>query len=208
MPSISRTQYESNRRAARTLTRTAGDPRLRAAHGTARAAITSEEKQRYYHAALAAHVAAWEAYIERLVGEFLSEVASPGDAGFTLLHDCVRAYGDYKLGRFNTPNWENSRALLIECTRYDPHSDWTWPRRGWNSLQVKTRLNEILQVRHSFAHGYAIPPFSWTRHTSGRVRLTAAALADVDSLLATLVQRTDAGMRTHVLTHFGRALSW
>ena len=83
------------------------------------------------------------------------------------IHEVARMAGERAMERFNTPNWENARNFLIATTGYDPISDWTWPRRGMGVQDVKERLNQILRVRHSFAHGFAIPSYSWTTSKRG-----------------------------------------
>ncbi|MEH2169888.1 MAG: hypothetical protein V7K41_25205 [Nostoc sp.] len=91
------------------------------------------------------------------------------------------------LKQFNTPNADNSRNLLFQYTGYDPINDWVWSKRSMNALVTRQMLNDILQVRHSFAHGFPIPAFSWTQTPTGKVRLTAKAIKDVDALLQYLV---------------------
>ena len=79
-----------------------------------------------------------------------------------LFYTIAQQAAERDLDRFNTPNWENTRNLLIQCTGYDPINDWIWNRGGMSGLQVHNRLNEILHVRHSFAHGFNIPAYDWT----------------------------------------------
>jgi hypothetical protein len=116
-----------------------------------------EQLQVYAHAALAALVAGWDAFLNEIVREFYRETAKPADSSFTRMHEVARVQAEIRLDRFNTPNWENGRDLLILATGHDPIADWVLSRRGMGVQQVRERLNEILKVRHSFAHGFATP---------------------------------------------------
>ena len=114
-----------------------------------------------------------------------------------------------ELKRFNTPNAENARNLLLVHTGYDCIGDWHWPAGGLNAIQTRQRLNEILNVRHSFAHGFALPTgLSWARDKRGDARLSVKALSEVDRLFAHLVRVTDREMAGHLATIFGVTNAW
>jgi hypothetical protein len=166
-------------------------PRQRAARG-----------QIYYHAALALSVATWDAYLNDIVIEFFGAVANLQHSQFQAMAAVSRNFAELAAKRFNTPNFENSRELLVNCTGYDPYSDWAWPQRAMSVLQVKERLNQILKVRHSFAHGFAIPTYPWTQSPAGRVRLTSDAVSDTIALLRHLIASTDRGLNGHIATMY------
>lgn len=180
----------------------------RATQGKAGRRRPFDERQVYLQASLAAAVAAWEGYVLETVRGFFAAIANPLDAGFSALHTVTQRNAELALGRFNTPNWENARDLLARATGYDPINDWVWPRRAMAGPEVKERLNQILQVRHSFAHGFPIPTYPWTQLANGRVRLTNEALTYNDALFKNLVRRTDRGVHQHVLHAYGRDLPW
>jgi hypothetical protein len=74
---------------------------------------------------------------------------------------------------------------------------------------VRSRLNEILKVRHAFAHGFAIPPYAWTQaRAGGRVRLTTTAVIETERFLQRLVRVTDNGMKGYLAVGYGAATSW
>lgn len=166
------------------------------------------QKQTHLHAALAAHVAAWDAYINELVRCFFIEVSDPLEIKYSRLHSLAHKSAEKALEKFNTPNWQNTRTLLVTTTGYDPIGDWTWTFRRMSGPMVRERLDEILKVRHSFAHGFPMPTYSWTQSARGTVRLTRSALSDTDAFFGNLVAKTDNGMRSHIISSYSVLLGW
>ena len=78
----------------------------------------------------------------------------------------------------------------------------------YGATQVHERLNQILKVRHSFAHGSAVPSYPWNRTPLGRVRLNVSVLKDVEAFFTNLVRRTDRGMQAHILAAYGKTAPW
>lgn len=191
-------KYQVSVRRATVLRGAVTDSRLRP--------LASDEAQAFAHAYLAMIVAAWDAYVKELVHNFYDEISDPLNPYFQALHRVAWRLSDER--RLNTPNWDNSRNFLVLTTGYDPISDWVWPARRMGVQPVKERLNQILQVRHSFAHGFAIPSYSWTLSRTGRVRLTVQTLRDTEKFFNNLVMRTDAGMKRYLQATFGKGLSW
>lgn len=160
------------------------------------------------HAALASLVSSWEAYIENLVGTFHSAIAKQVPARILQLHALGRALSESRVKLFHTPNAENTRDLLVSCTGYDPLPDWVWLRARMNGLDVRTRLNEIVKVRHAFAHGFPVPALSWTTSPRGSVRLTPTGVRRCASLISHLASRTDRGMHRHLKRTYGIGVPW
>ena len=183
-----------------TLRKAATDKRLRP--------MLYDEIQVYYHASLAAYVAAWEAYISSLVLDFYNVIADSSNPSFDAIYTIAQQATGRAVERFNTPNSENTRNLLSQYTGYDPINDWVWPQRGMGGLQVRERLNEILQVRHSFAHGFGIPAYNWTQSPGGKIRLTSEAIQETEAFFKNLVKVTDRGMKTHIEATYGLANIW
>jgi hypothetical protein len=193
-------KYQTAANRAQTLRKAATDRRLRP--------MPRDEKQVYYHAALAAYVAAWDAYINNLVRDFYDAIADPLDTKFHAIYTVAQQLAERSLNRFNTPNWENTRNLLILGTKYDPIHDWIWARSGMGVVDVRHRLNQILRVRHSFAHGFGMPAYSWNQSPSGRVRLTSNALQNIEAFFKHLVYVTDRGMKLHIESTYGISTGW
>ncbi len=162
MPSPAAIQFTALAKRSLALSEFGRDSRLRA--------LSYESSQTCHHAALAGCVAAWDTYVKKLPQNFLAEIVDANQPHFLAIHSLLDARLVAALERFNTPNWENSRELIRAYTGYEPINDWVWPLRRMNSIAVRVRLNEILKVRHSFAHGFAMPAFQWNTSPSGRVR--------------------------------------
>ena len=167
-----------------------------------------DEIQVYYRASLAAHVATWNAYISNLVNDFYNVIADSSNPRLDAIYTIARQAAERAVERFNTPNWENTRNLLEQYTGYDPINDWIWPRRGMESVQVRLRLNEILQVRHSFAHGFDMPAYDWTQSPNRKVRLTSKVIQETEAFFKNLVNVTDTGMKAHINQTYGISNIW
>ena len=200
MSSPAASKYMTAASRIQTLRKTATDRRLRP--------MLHDEIQVYYHAALAAHVAAWNAYISGLVRDFYDVTRDPLNSKYDAIHTLAKGTAENALTRFNTPNAENTRNLLVQHTGYDPIDDWIWSQRGIAGLQVRVRLNEILRVRHSFAHGFEMPAYNWTELPSGRVRLTSKAIQETEAFFKNLVKVTDRGMKAHIESTYRLANIW
>jgi hypothetical protein len=201
VPSPSASKYEIAANKARVLRETAMIPQLRST-------LSQSEIQIYYHSSLATFVAAWEAYIEELVRNFFDVTANPLDIKFHAVHSIAREAAERTLKQFNTPNADNARNVLVQYTGYDPIGDWTWAKRKMNAIDTRNMLNEILKVRHSFAHGFPIPALSWTQTSTGKVRLTAKATKYVDAFFKNLVTVTDFGMKQHIRATYNILVPW
>ncbi|MDP2821243.1 MAG: hypothetical protein Q8O52_00990 [Sulfuritalea sp.] len=173
-----------------------------------RSMLGRKDVQALYGAAFVAQVAAWNAYVAGLIGCFFQEVANPMVVQFHAMHTLANTAAISRLDRFNTPNAENTRNLILQCTGYDPWVDWQWPARGMNALDTRLRLNEILKVRHSLAHGFPMPGYSWTQGASGQTRLTVTDLAWTRAFFDHLVITTDLGLRTHLVATYGAVPNW
>jgi hypothetical protein len=170
--------------------------------------LGSKEVQALYGAAFVAQTAAWNAYVVRLVDCFFQEVANPAAANFHAMHTLANSIARSQLDRFYTPNAENTRNLILASTGYDPWMDWQWPAHRMNALATRNRLNEILKVRHSLAHGFAMPAYSWTQAASGEIRLTLHDFGQTRAFINHLVASTDRGLKSHLKTVYSIEPKW
>src|SRR5690606_30808293 len=58
---------------------------------------SKDDRQVYYHASLAATVAAWEIYIHEIIRSFFAETATPANYAFNALHTVAREEAERKL---------------------------------------------------------------------------------------------------------------
>lgn len=200
MTSLSWRSFIIGHERANTLVKLSTEPRLKP--------IDRNSTRLYLHAGLAAHVASWDAYVKSLVDEFFLLIADPLDQRFSSHHTKLTSIKELGKRRLNTPNAENCREFMLTYTGYDPWGDWIWPSRKMSALDVRERLNEILRVRHSFAHGFAMPAYNWNTSASGDVRLTAKSMSDVRAFFLNLVERTEMGMDSHISQEYQRTSGW
>ncbi len=200
MPSRSLGKFSEALNAAQCVRRSANDSRLRP--------INSKARNYYLHASLAAYVASWDAYLNNVVQEFIDCIRQPLDVDYATAHERLQNFTEATLRRFNTPNWENSRNLLISCTGYDPINDWNWRRASMNGTQSREFLNEILNVRHSFAHGFAIPAYNWTTTPLGKHQLNDSVLQRIERFLLHLATETDKGLSKFGISRYPNRSVW
>lgn len=186
-------------RAGRRLSVIATDRRLRP--------VKYEEAEPALHAALASYVSAWEVYVENSTTEFVQKLqtnlASEGSAVATiLLAEAIAAKS-----KFNTPNYENSRDLVLRFTGVDTYPVMASNRLTLTGPQTRDRLNEILKVRHSFAHGAPIPAYAWLQRYGTTNRLTKTAVQMVEALLTDLVRNVDIALEQQLKRVF-RLSGW
>lgn len=162
--------------------------------------MSDDEIQVYYHAALTAHVAAWNAYIKNLVGDFYDVISDPSDLKFRAIYAIARGRAENALTRFNTPRAEDTRNILVQYTGYDPINTLLWGQRE--------KLNNIVAVRHSFAHGFDIPSNTWTQSLNRQGQLTNWGIHETKDFFENLVKVIDQGMKAHIKSTYGLANIW
>ncbi|MGV9700770.1 HEPN domain-containing protein [Streptomyces sp. NPDC003483] len=171
--------------------------------------LSDDVRQVHYHSHLAACVAAWEAYVESIVLEFLDRSSRPLDPAFSELRNLLRECTVNANKKFNTPNWDNSRNHVIRHTGFDPITSWSTAQSGSSSISAKTFLNDILLVRHSFAHGFPLPStVPWLTVDGSQRLLSVKNLKEVESFLKSLTAATDAGLSARLASVFAVQVKW
>jgi hypothetical protein len=139
-------------------------------------------------------IAAWECYVEQVVGEAI-ELVRPA-IGPTATWQAFEAHATRLLGRFNTPNTANVRVLFRDSlTLQDVSAGWRW--RGCSIQQSTSNLERLLALRHQTAHGVTPRP-TVHNHLSEWAVLFVRRLA----------QKTDEVVGQHLRVAFGVNPGW
>jgi len=176
------------------------------------------EQDALHRAGVVLIVAAWQAYIEKLLLEGLDVISSSlrdpaaGTPAWTLqAFKMRRSQVEIFVKKFNTPNDTNARDLLLDALGFNPWPAWEWRRgrRQWDVKEVRKRTNAWVLVRHSIAHGFDLPDdVTWLRGRNGRARLTLRLLKECRSHFQHLVSKTDAAFADHLVNEYGLARPW
>lgn len=200
MPSIAAIQFTSRQTDLAFLRSIAIDSRLKP--------IADTQKQIFLHSYLTGVVASWDAYIKAVIKEYLGLITQPTDIRYHSIYTLLHKYASTSIEKLNTPNFDNTRNILISTTGYDPIGDCVWTPRGFSAIATRDRLNEILKVRHSYAHGFMMPSYSWNRTPTGHVRLTTTAVDDCKSLITFLVKQYDKGLNNIMISNHSITSGW
>jgi hypothetical protein len=201
MPSNSAKEFVDARKRARLLISASGNP----SNGCQK----KTHKYICLHASVAMLVAAWEYYIESLIKEVQKEIDEPSNHKLSAILHLLSTNTNKRIKKFNTPNSEQSRTLIYDCTGYDPINEWVWRTGQLNASETRKRLDDIMKVRHSFAHGFKIPKdIPWVKDYNVPGVLNVKSLQSVERLLSYLVKSTDSGMKNHLYTVFAVDLKW
>lgn len=114
-------------------------------------------QQTLLKASVAHAVGCWEGYLEAVLREFVSKTRVQAHRRSWTLIVQFEALVDQLTSSLNTPNWEQSREIILNVTGMDPYPSWIWQPTYSNQTDTKEHFDGIVRVRHSFAHGFPIP---------------------------------------------------
>lgn len=108
-------------------------------------------------------VAAWQAAIQDMVETAIVASQPPSGSPLTNYFNLVAGQVRSEVGRFSTPNAENTRRLM-EAAGFDPRPHWSWSQMGGQGMgqivitpnAACDRIAEWLRLRHDIAHGHAV----------------------------------------------------
>ena len=146
--------------------------------------------------------------MESVVLESLDEIARGGGPELVSVLLLLKAEATRAIDRFNTPNAENCRELLLRFTGFDAFPVLSSHRLGLPANLARIRLNEVLKVRHSFAHGFQIPTYQWTTRYGITNRLTKTAVRNAAWLIQDFVDSLDLRISSHLKNSFPSRVFW
>lgn len=149
-------------------------------------------------AAVAQAVGCWEGYLEAVLKEFVSKTRVQAHRRAWTLIVQFESLVEKLTSELNTPSWDKARELILNITGMDPYGSWIWVPRFANQNDTQAFLKGVMDVRHSFAHGYATPP--GVPGVAAPGVLDAAYVQDVVECLTFFATRTD-DLLEHELTH-------
>ena len=165
-------------------------------------------------------VAAWQAYIEKLIVEVLDVIeagirqphATPPAPPWALhSFNLRRSAIETELKKFNTPNSTNVRDILDRSFGFKPWPSWVWRagKRNWNEQDTRQRTNDWVRVRHTIAHGYPLPTdMDFLKGDNGAPRLTLGLLNECQKHFKHVARKTDDALRDYLVDSYGIASPW
>ena len=185
---------------------------LRIHAGKLRRKSEATAKVVFLHASLAAQVAAWDSYVKAVAKEYFAVSARPADARFTAVHSLLHDRMLAAEKKLNTPNSEKSREFFMIFTGFYPWPHWSGITFGntplSSSLLVREKVDEIFKLRHSFAHGFSMPAFSWNQNSAGSAHLDCHIISNTCNFLRGLCRKTDSGLSQHIAIQFSITQPW
>jgi lambda repressor-like predicted transcriptional regulator len=157
-------------------------------------------------ASIAQAVGSWEGFVEGVLPEFVSKTRIQAHRKAWTLIVQFESLVNKLASDLNTPNWDKSRELILNITGMDPYSSWIWSPRYTNQTDTKAFFDGILNVRHSFAHGFAVPRDVPGLSVPGE--LDSAYVDAAISCLEFFAERTDTLLEHELKHRHGCTAGW
>lgn len=159
------------------------------------------EQDALHRAGVVMTVAAWQSYVESVIREALDVLNGSfnqqgAQAPAWAIHGfkIQRAAIEVMIKKFNTPSAVNVRDIFRDSLGFNPWPHWTYRRgpRTWTEREVRKRTDDWVLVRHSVAHGFALPrDIGWLQGRNGQSRLNLDLLRKCKKHFEHVVQVTD-----------------
>lgn len=155
----------------------------------------SDLKETLLKAALSIQVAALEVYFKELLRNYF-DVADFGSGDSLDYHHRILLKGrwDDYVKKVNSINATKARELMLYFSGFDVIQHWNGIKFGAKELrtniQVFQQFNEIVEIRHSFAHGLPMKQYHWLEGRD-RSNLSCKDLHNTKIFLSKLVAKND-----------------
>lgn len=180
---------------------------LRAFVGTLQQGRTQElVDQTCLIAAVASAVGAWEGYLEGVLKEFVAKTRVFAQSRAWPLIAQFEVMVQKATNALNTPNWDKSREILIHVAGVDPYASWIWAPKFSSQPDTKEFFDGLMAVRHSFAHGFAVP--SNIKELGQGGRLTVVYAGEVLDCLQFFASATDQLLEHELKYKHGSPAGW
>ncbi|MFZ5581501.1 MAG: hypothetical protein ACOZCK_02465 [Pseudomonadota bacterium] len=150
--------------------------------------------------------------MKALANEYFLVTALAANPRFNAMHSLCAANMENAKEKLNTPNSDNTRNFFLAYTAFDPWPSWSGVRFGSTPMSsvmhVRNRLNEIFKVRHSFAHGFIMPGYSWNQNAAGTVHLSCSLIKSTSVFFSDLCRNTDKAMAVHIAAQHQLQAPW
>ncbi len=176
------------------------------------------EQDALHRAGVVLTVAAWQAYVEKVLVEGLDAIgadlrnpAAPAPAWTIHTFQMRRAELLNMVKKFNTPDDVKVRDLFQNSLSFNPWPSWEWRQgpRQWDEREVRRRTNVWVLVRHSIAHGFDLPNDSdWLQDQQRRPRLTLGLMQECRRHFVHLASQTDGAFAAFLVSQHGLVQPW
>ncbi|MCE8052513.1 hypothetical protein HOP61_14535 [Halomonas daqingensis] len=178
------------------------------------------EQDALHKAGVVMTVAAWQAYIEKIIRETLNNIESGfygPTATQTAPHWALHSFNLRRaeilgtVNKFNTPNTQNIQRIFQEAFDFDPWPCWEWYRgpRKWNGHQTRVRTDSWVKIRHAIAHGYPLPDnMDFLQDKNGNARLNLTLLRECLNHFKHIALQTDHSLRDYLENQYNIHSPW
>ena len=178
------------------------------------------EQDAIHRAGVVLTVAAWQAYVEKVLEEALDAMSAeiidpaanpPAPNWARHAFSVRRAAIKINIKKFNTPNDINVRDLFLNSLEFNPWPHWEWSSgmRNWNPNKTRKVTNDWIKIRHTIVHGYDLPnDIEWIRGVNRKTRLILGILNRCKRHFRYIALKTDDAFCDHLKSHHNMANPW
>jgi len=167
--------------------------------------LNTDARRNLYLLSVVGYVAAWQAYWEDLLKNFL-HYSGPLFTGVDArLHQIVTDQANDAIKRFRSPYPKNINDLFHRFAGLKPADHFKY--RAMTNSETREALNDMVDLRHQVAHGVniSVPLFLAARSS---VWLGKAEVNKVDKFLTSIANKADVLLANHLNKFYPCSPSW